>query len=195
MRSVALYDDFVIPRRDELLEALDHLSGAWNAGPFGEPTRRLLVRHRDAIGAMLARYDRLVEAVAGAPERMVPTHGEPHRGNTLTIATGVLLIDWDTALFAPPERDLWSLALEDPSMLDEYAARTGRATDAAALELYRLAWDLAEICIYVDQFRQPHHETAHTALAWRNLAGYLDPERSRGAPDPTLRSATSKGAR
>ena len=67
-----------------------------------------------------------------------------------------MLIDWDTTLIAPPERDLWSLVGEDPAVSDAYTALTGTAVDPGAIELYRLGWDLAEIAIYVTQFRRPH---------------------------------------
>ncbi|WP_432843998.1 phosphotransferase family protein [Dactylosporangium sp. CA-092794] len=54
------------------------------------------------------------ETVSGAGPRSVPadppglvlTHGEPHPGNTMRTGGGWLLIDWDTALLAAPERDL-----------------------------------------------------------------------------------------
>ncbi len=36
------------------------------------------------------------------------THGEPHPGNAMLAADGWRLVDWDTALVAPLERDLWA---------------------------------------------------------------------------------------
>ena len=38
------------------------------------------------------------------------THGEPHPGNILRSRGRLLLIDWDTAGVALPERDLWHVA-------------------------------------------------------------------------------------
>jgi hypothetical protein len=40
-----------------------------------------------------------------------------------------LLIDWDTALIGPPERDLWSLEPGDGTILREYEQATGVAAD------------------------------------------------------------------
>jgi hypothetical protein len=34
------------------------------------------------------------------------------------------LVDWESALLAPPERDLWALAESDPGLLDAYTAAT-----------------------------------------------------------------------
>ena len=88
-----------------------------------------------------------------------------------------MLVDWDTALVAPPERDLWSLAAEDPSIIDQYEASTGIRVERHALDLYRLTWDLTEIALYVDQFRRPHGDTEDTRVAWAGLECHLDPVR------------------
>jgi hypothetical protein len=113
-RRAALVDDLVIPARDQLIAALADRARRWESGPFGEPARVILNEHGDAVVRVLEYYDQLAAAVARQTERMVLTHGEPHRANTITTADGVVLIDWDTALIAPPERDLWALADEDP---------------------------------------------------------------------------------
>ena len=54
---------------------------------------------------------------------------------------------------------------------------TGIRVDQAAIELYRLAWDLSEIAIYISDFRQPHEPTEDMSEAWENLQHYLDPTR------------------
>jgi spectinomycin phosphotransferase len=170
-------DDFAVPGRDALDLLLDEDVVNWGPGPYAVVARDLLRRHRDSVVRVLREYDRLVVDVGGRPERTVLTHGEPHRGNTINTATGVVLIDWDTALRAPPERDLWSLIDEDPSIAAEYAARTGVAIDDAALRLYRLWWDLCEISLYTALFRAPHVDSDDTRVAWGGLETHLDPSR------------------
>ena len=88
---------------------------------------------------------------------------------------GWVLVDWDTVLRAPPERDLWILADGDATVVEAYMAATGRSVLPQLLEFYRLAWDLAEIAIYVSLFRQPHEPTADVEKAWSSLKRYLDP--------------------
>lgn len=154
-------------------------AGRWESGLFGEPARLLLARHTSSVRHVLEHYDRLAATAISRPERMVLTHGEPHRGNTITTNDSVVLIDWDTALIAPPERDLWVLADEDPRTIDDYAAQVGAMPNAEALELYRLWWDLTEISMFIGQFRQPHRKNADTSVAWDSLNRCVDPDRWR----------------
>jgi aminoglycoside phosphotransferase (APT) family kinase protein len=105
----------------------------------------------------------------------VVTHGEPHSANVIHDARADLhLIDWDTALIGPPERDLWMVLDPDRTGWDEYREQAGAdRLDEEALGLYRERWALAEICVYVAEFRRPHEETADTRASWENLGGYL----------------------
>lgn len=165
-------DDFEVPNRDELLHAIDDVGRRWDTGPFGDLARGLLRDHAREVEALLHRYDQLVESARGA--RRVITHGEPHAANTISTATGCVLIDWDTVRIAPPERDLWMVLDDGATMSAVYEARTGTKPLAARLELYRLLWDLTEIAGYTAFFRAPHSDTADAVESWKNLAEYLD---------------------
>ena len=172
-----LRDDFAIPSRDQLAVALAATDEHWGPGPHADDARALLVVHGDALRRVLARYDDLAADVVTRPERMVITHGEPHRGNTINTAHGVVLIDWDTALLAPPERDLWMLVDEDAQIAVDYTERTGVVLDDAAMQLYRLWWDLCEISLFTAEFRAPHVDNEDTRVAWAALQRFLDPAR------------------
>jgi len=119
----------------------------------------------------VAGYDEMVDRVAARPGRMVVTHGEPHAGNVLATAAGLRLLDWESTLLAPPERDLWVLAASAPWILDEYPGEV----DRDALDLYRLWYDLSEIGGYLALFRAPHADTADAAESWTNLEFFLRP--------------------
>ena len=168
-RDVAIQDDFAIPHRDDLSSSIADLSTTWTEGPYGEPARQLVDRHVASLDDRFTRYDRLAVSAAGDAERMVLTHGEPHAANTINTGSGMVLIDWDTALIAPRERDLWSLALEEPASLHHYATKASVPPMPELLELYRLRWDLTEISLYVALFRAPHTDTADTRTAWNGL--------------------------
>jgi hypothetical protein len=178
--GMALLDNFVIPSRDRLVEAMADSSTPWGPGPYAADARDLLQRHRESVGRNLSRYDELVDQVASQQSRLVLTHGEPHRGNTINTADGVVLIDWDTALLAPPERDLWALIEEDPMIAEEYTRRTGVGLDGSTIQMYRLWWDLCDTSLFVNDLRQPHRDTDDTRFAWRKLNDYLDPQLPSG---------------
>ena len=175
--STARSEDFVIPRRDELKASIASPPDAWGPGPFAAPTRALLHQHHDALHHVFAHYDRLVDELTTRKDRWVLTHGEPHRGNTINTGDGVVLIDWDTALLAPPERDLWMLIDEDTRIGDVYSEHTRTQIDAVALQLYRLWWDLCEISLYAADFRRRHDDTDDTRVAWEKLQVCVDPAR------------------
>jgi len=118
---------------------------------------------------MLARYDDLVAAARARPDRNVLTHGEPHPGNTMLTAGGWRLIDWDTVLIAPPERDLWSLDPGDGSVLGAYAEATGVTPVPGLLELYRLGWDVKDMAYDTARLLRPHTGTVDDAKTWEGL--------------------------
>lgn len=169
VRSDAGVDDFRIPMRAELLQALDQPGSRWDTGPYGEPARLLLASRARNVERLLSDHERLAAQARGSPERMVLTHGEPHPGNLIETDSGWRLVDWDTVLVAPPERDLWIVEPGDGSITSAYEAATGRAVLPSVLELYRLTWQLADIALFVDQLRQPHDDTADVRTAWTAL--------------------------
>ena len=168
-------DNFEIPGRAPLLAAMQSIGQPWQAGPYGTRSRDLLARHVADLGALLAAFDELAGRVRTRGDRMVITHGGPDPGNVLKTPADLVLVDWESALLAPPERDLWALAESDPGLLDAYSAATGTAIDTDALALYRMWFDLAEISLYVRWFRSSHDDTADAAEGWRNLQYFLRP--------------------
>lgn len=182
-------DDFSVPLLDTLEAMIRQPAGAWCGGPYAQRSQELLRTHADDLQVLIAAYRGLARRVGSQRERMVITHGEPHAGNVLVTTGGLVLVDWDTILVAPPERDLCDLAEDDVSLLDRYSAATGIEIDDEALSLYRLWFDLAEIGQYLNLFRSPHEETADTRESWKNLQEFLRPaerwpalvERGKGA--------------
>jgi len=167
-RRRAMVDGFWIPHRDELEAALagDPVD---DCGPYARAAAALLTENAAPIRGLIARYDELAVRGGSEPSRAVLTHGEPHPGNTMWTADGWLLIDWDTALVAPPERDLWSLDPGDGSVIDAYATATGVRPLSPMLELYRIRWDLADLAVDVGRFRRRHTGNADDDESWNIL--------------------------
>jgi hypothetical protein len=175
-RRHAGQDDFAILHRDELELALDSDHGAADVpdgGPYARPAARLLAENAARVRRTLARYDELVAAARSRSSGLVLTHGEPHPGNTMLTASGWVLIDWDTVLVAPPERDLWSLDPGDGSVLRRYAGATGVTPRRSMLELYRIGWDLADIAVTVSRFRRPHPGSEDDEKSWHGLRSLI----------------------
>lgn len=169
-------DDFAIPLRAGLVAALTaDATPAQETGPYARDAARLVTAHAPALRQRLDRYDALTRLALAEPGRMVLTHGEPHPGNTMRTADGWRLIDWESALVAPPERDLWHLEPGDGTIMQAYAAATGVRPVPQLIELYRLRWELADIAVESDRFRRPHTGSADDAAGWQILHDYLEP--------------------
>ncbi|MFE3098395.1 phosphotransferase [Streptomyces sp. NPDC059248] len=157
-------------RLEAALEAaLAAVREPWTGGPWSEPARELLAEHGVGVRRRLDDFDRLAARVAARAAAPVVTHGEPHPGNVLRRGDRRLLLDWDTAGLAVPERDLWLVA-RDAADLDRYTELTGRVPDPDALALYRLRWSLEDVDAFLAWFRAPHTATADTDQAWRGFA-------------------------
>ncbi|MBE1492088.1 phosphotransferase [Plantactinospora soyae] len=174
LRAAALADDFAIAHRDELESSLDGAGDVDGLGPYARPAADLLVEYAAPVRRLLARYDALVSTARTEPSRTVLTHGEPHPGNVMRVGDDWLLIDWETVLLAPPERDLWILSAGDDSVLGAYADATGTIPLAPVLELYRIRWHLADIAFEVSRFRSPHSGDAGDDESWKVLRSVLE---------------------
>ena len=157
VRDLACADDYAIPAGGPVRP---------QAGPYGPRVAELDL---SPVSAATARYGSLVDGVRSSPPEMVLTHGEPHPGNTMRAGGRWLLIDWETAMVAPPERDVWQL----DGMQEAYTAATGVVLRADALELYRLRWDLSEIAEGLAWFAAPHGDTEDDRETWDNLVESL----------------------
>jgi spectinomycin phosphotransferase len=165
--------DFALQNADGLRAALASTSEPWDDGPYGERARALLTRHAAGLVALMAVYGQLAHQLGSRPERFALTHGEPDAWNVLKTPTGFVIVDWDFAQLAPPERDLWFLAETDHSVLTAYTEATGIAIDDGALALFGMGYDLADIAEYVCLFRRRHEDTEDAARAWENLKYFL----------------------
>ncbi|MFF2848020.1 phosphotransferase [Streptomyces sp. NPDC058001] len=161
-----------LPSRAALEAALGELDRPWSGGPYAESARALVTEHAVGFRHRLAAFDREAAALRERDAPRVVTHGEPHPGNLLRLGTRPLLVDWDTAGLAVPERDLWHVA-RDADDLARYAAASGHVPDPAALTLYRLRWDLDDVSVYLNLFRAPHTRTADAEQSWEGLTGTL----------------------
>jgi spectinomycin phosphotransferase/16S rRNA (guanine(1405)-N(7))-methyltransferase len=122
---------------------------------------------------VIARYRSLVAGYLNDPGPVVVTHGEIHPGNLMATPEGWMIVDWDTVLLAPLERDLWRLAQGTGSVLRMYAEATGAVPDQQLLDLYGIRWDLAEVASFAIELRKPHEDTEDSRKALDILKSVL----------------------
>jgi len=169
-------DGFVVPWLDQLDRSMHHCNEGRSNGPHAAVASQLLIDNEAEIKRLIARYRSLVAQYLSDPGPVVITHGEIHPGNVMVTAKGYVIVDWDTVLLAPPERDLWRLAQGGGSVLRAYADATGAAPKEWLVGLYATRWDLAEIASFTAEFRTPHEDTEDSRKALeilRSVVGRL----------------------
>jgi spectinomycin phosphotransferase/16S rRNA (guanine(1405)-N(7))-methyltransferase len=169
IQGLAHVEEFVLPQRDDLAHALAGLGVPWDTGPYGQRARSWFATRASRIDDLLGEHDQLADQARRRPERLVLTHGEPHPGNLIETTDGWMLVDWDTALMAPPERDLWLLRGAERSIFDAYTDVTGRAVLDTMLELYRLTWALGDVASLAARFHRNHDDTADARFEWASM--------------------------
>jgi spectinomycin phosphotransferase len=174
VRSVAPLHTPRFAGRSELVEFLIDPGCSWAGGPFSGQTRLLLASHADHLACLLEAFDDLSDLTAQARAETVLTHGEPHPGNVMSVEHRTVLIDWDTAALAPPERDLSLIATADGGGIERYQQATGRDLDPAVMTFYRLRWYLDDLGSAIRLFRNRHFDTPDTRRWWNGLAPRLD---------------------
>ena len=131
--------DLRIPSRASLDVALAEGDRPWSSGPWAEPARALLAARAEEMAERLADHDAVAARVLETRPGWVVTHGEPHGGNVIhDPSNGLHLIDWDTAMVTPRERDLQMVLDDDLTGWDEYRAAAGPVDlDRETLGLYQ----------------------------------------------------------
>jgi hypothetical protein len=167
------HEGFALPWRTTLEQALADLDRPWVSGPYAETTRRQLRVSEAATRDLLAWYDLLVAETLNSRPEWVVAHGQPYGPNLVETDAGQsFLVDWESALLAPRERDLWEMPGSGQA-LKGYTAMTAATPVERRLRLYRAWYHLAETAVYVHQFRSPHRGDLNDVTAWENFLTFV----------------------
>ncbi len=187
---------FCIPFRDLLLDAVRDLERVGAGDRRGKRSLAdLLLPREDALLACLARLDALREAVLDLDMQMVLCHTDLWGGNVMLGGDGQLyIIDWEGAMIAPPEHDLF-IFLGDRfgSFLRYYKETAGPVTlDAQLFGFYLYRRNLEDLTDWIvrilyensgdDQDRDDLKGVADSVSQWRDLEvriGDVDAQLSR----------------
>lgn len=164
---------------------------------FDEPVAAELARfmrgQETTITRLVEAADRLAAALAARRRELILCHADIHAGNLLITDAGALyIVDWDTAMLAPKERDLmypgsglgrgWGRA---ETLVWFYQGYGPATVDAAAIAYYRcdrVVRDIAEFC---EQLLDTTEGGQDRAQALRFLTGSFD---TNGIVDIALQS-------
>lgn len=134
----------------------DLLSSPW-PDPLGPAARDLVGDHLAAVAGWAAQHEHLVDGTD--PASYVVTHGEPGVHNQWESRGRVWLVDWETLLLAPRERDLMTL-VQDGVEVEH---------DPALVRLFDLEWRLSEVWAFATWLQQPHADGADDRQALAGL--------------------------
>ena len=107
-------DQFEIVFEKELLESFETLSELPETASPGQKTvKELILPRKDQITADLEQLKALQTYARNTHKPKVVCHTDLHGGNLMTDCNGILyILDWENALIAPPEHDLFFFAGE-----------------------------------------------------------------------------------
>ncbi|QKE83289.1 aminoglycoside phosphotransferase family protein [Arthrobacter sp. NEB 688] len=171
-RTPAPLEDPALPGRDGLEVALDRCGRGepLAGGPLAGAVAEALHSHLDAVRQALGED---AAGTSGAADGVL-THGEPHPGNVVRTADGPVLVDWDTARRAEPERDLWLVAARtDIDVTALYADLAGRVPSPGRMRWRERRWALADVAAYVVELAAAPAPDADTAWQLRSLRATL----------------------
>ena len=145
-------DTFAPTWREALSRYLERAESESFAEPDAAELAALLRAERGRIRELIRRTDELA-ALSAAPPPVTLCHGDWHPGNALLGADGSLhVVDWDTLVFAPRERDLsligasWGGAREAALFYDGYGPVHPDRAALAYYRYHRIVEDVAVDC-------------------------------------------------
>lgn len=150
--------------RERVRGSLAEAESAAPTEPIAAAVVALLRERRATIADLLARADGLARALAADPPPSVLCHGDAHAGNLLIDDSDRLyLIDWDTLILAPKERDLMFIGggqgfvgttpAQEQALFD--AGYGPAAIDRRAIAYYRYERIIQDIAAFCDELLAP----------------------------------------
>jgi len=146
--------------RDMLKILLERVGAGTFREPIAAETAALMFDKKDVTLDLVYRAEKLAEKLKADPPDFILCHGDLHVGNLLVDREGSLyLVDWDTLVFAPKERDLMVAGSGlggswfSPQQEEAYFYRGYGDTEInhIALAYYRYARIIEDIAIFCQQ--------------------------------------------
>ena len=140
--------------------------------------------HAEEIDTIVYRSEQLASILLERPPQLVPCHSDLHAGNVLLgDADRLAIVDWDTLILAPKERDLmfigggvghaWNQAREEALFYEGYGQPD---LDLVALAYYRYERIVKDLLEYCDQMLDPAASTQDREEGLRQMQSQFLPD-------------------
>jgi spectinomycin phosphotransferase len=145
---------------ESLRKVLENINSYSREDDLWQETVKFLVEKKTVIVELVQRSETLAKALQKNPPEMVLCHGDIHGWNLLIGQDGELyLVDWDTLVLAPKERDLMFIGAglgesgysseEEAKLFYDGYGQTG--INQFAIAYYRYARIVEDIAVFCDQ--------------------------------------------
>jgi spectinomycin phosphotransferase len=126
------------------------------------------------MAAQFAALAQVLREDTSLAENFVLCHSDPSCGNIIISPDdNVYLIDWDTPIMAPPERDLFHLR-QWPAALENYKSMMDSGElDKRVMLYYQLEWDIQEIVDYGRRLLYSDQSDDQNEHDWSELATHM----------------------
>ena len=152
-------ETFDLEFKNDLMNQLHHLSTDTFDQPQENALQAWVIERRDAILRDLSLLEATIEPLRSADMPAVLTHGDAS-GNVVYDGSQLSVIDWDTVLFAPRERDTW-FHRHTPDFLELYRAFVpGYEFDPTAYRFYLYKRYLEDMVGFVEKILSPDSSDA-----------------------------------
>jgi len=171
------YERFSIPFERDLVKSLEMLESITSTDRTGQQElQKLLLPRRDEILGCLHRLRELQHLVQAVDQEMVWCHTDLHGGNLIVNDQGDLyILDWEGALIAPPEHDLFAFVDDDRFVglfLPSYEREFGPASlDSKVFAFYLYRRNLEDL---TDWMMRILHENTDDEQDRNDLAGIVE---------------------
>ena len=153
-------EDFSPRWRDSTRQFLERIRRGSFAEPAAAQAAAFLSGKRDETLDLVARAERLARSLLAQPPAFMVCHADMHAWNLLVTKGGdFYIVDWDTLMFAPRERDLMFIGAglggrghtprEEEALF--YQGYGPTRIDPAALAYYRYERIVEDIAVFCEQ--------------------------------------------
>ncbi len=181
MACGVLHETYNAGTRLQVRALLDEMQHSQTNDAISRELLRLAQEKRTVIVSLLRHADELSALLRQQPPRHCLCHGDMHAGNILLADDRLFIVDWDTLVMAPPERDLmfiggsvggcWNKPQEVQWFMQGYGPQS---MDETALAYYRCERILQDIAEFAQALLIDSHSEADRREMLQQFASQFD---------------------